>query len=70
MTTKPRGPEVFALEDEKRAIAIREEADFTAQPEGRTRARGASSRKLADPRLLERAGAASSRFSCSMRCGR
>ncbi len=33
MTTKPRGPEVFALEDEKRAIAIREEADFTAQPE-------------------------------------
>ncbi len=33
MTTKPRGPEVFALEDEKRAIAIREEADFTARPE-------------------------------------
>lgn len=33
MTAKPRGPEIFALEDDRRAIAIREEADFTALPE-------------------------------------
>lgn len=29
----PRGPEVFAIEGEKRAVAIREEADFTAAPD-------------------------------------
>lgn len=29
-TAKPRGPEVFALEEEQRAATIREEADFTA----------------------------------------
>lgn len=33
MSQKPRGPEVFTLAEEKRTIAIRDEADFTATPD-------------------------------------